>query len=62
MQRDVPEASRPEGQATQALIHYREVNAIFDTSTIEGTTTKERAICVNMARRMILTRSTLNPE
>jgi len=53
--RDVPETSRSEGQATQALIHYRKVNAIFDTSLIEGTTAKERAIYVNIARWMVLT-------
>lgn len=53
--RDAPKTSRPKGQATQALFHYRELNAIFGFSLIEGTTVKERAIYVNMARRMVLT-------
>jgi len=50
-----PETSQPEGHATQALIHYHEVNAIFSASSIEGTIKNERAIYVNMARRMVLT-------
>jgi len=33
------------------LIQYREVNAIFGTSPVEGTTAKGRAIYVNEARR-----------
>ena len=55
MLRDVPETLRSEGQATEALIHYWEVNTIFGAFSIEGTTAKERAIYVNMARRMVLT-------
>ena len=38
----------------EALIHYMEVNVIFGTSLIEGTTGKERAIYVNVTRRMVL--------
>ena len=55
VQRDVSETSRLEGQATRALVYCREVNAIFGASPIEGTTTKERAIYVNMGCRMVLT-------
>ena len=46
-------------QAGNALIQYKEVNAIFSTFPIKGTTTKERMIYVNEARRdypSILTR------
>ena len=53
--RETPETSRPERQDNIALIHYREVNAIFGASLIEGITAKERAIYVNMAHRIVLT-------
>ena len=33
------------------LVQYREVNAIFRNSPIEGTTAKERTLCVNETRR-----------
>ena len=49
------ETSQLEGHATQALIHYQEVNASFSASSIEGTIKKKRAIYVNMARRMVIT-------
>ena len=43
---------RPQDDQTgSALIEYKEVNAIFETSLIEGTRTKERVIYVNEARK-----------
>jgi len=36
-------------QASNVLIQYKEVNAIFDTSPIEGTTLKGRVIYVSEA-------------
>ena len=38
-------------QAGNVFIQYKKVNAIFDTSPIDGTTAKQRTIYVNEARR-----------
>ena len=49
-----------------ALVQYQEVNAIFENSPIEGTTTKERTIYVNKAQRgnypAIVTRPPISPD
>jgi len=44
-----PEALAEHPSST--LVQCREVNAIFENSLIEGTTTKERTLYVNKARR-----------
>ena len=54
VQKEAPEVPQQEGQTTQALIQYRELNIIFDTSLIEGTTSKKKTIYVNEARKAVL--------
>jgi len=48
------------------LNQYNEVNAIFENSPVEGTTTKERTICVHEARRdnylALVTRPPKSPD
>ena len=51
--------------AGSTLVQYRELNAMFKNSPIEGTTTKERTIYVNETRRdnysAIVTHSPTSP-
>ena len=53
MHRETPETSRPEG-LTKNPSSTIDGASIFGASPIEDTTTKERAIYVNMARCMVL--------
>jgi len=51
--------------AGSTLVQYKKVNTIFENSLVEGTTTKERTIYINEARRdnhlTIVTRPPISP-
>ena len=51
MQNEAPEAQQRKSPMSRALVNYQEVDAIFSACPLEETTSRERFIYINEARR-----------